>query len=291
VKQPHHKKATPEQEMTRRIEQVKMVVPDYGDGFIEAALSQFQGNVETTVARLLEPVASWPAVLRTMDQHLPRRAQRKFDEDDPESREIVKARIKEAAAQEEKEALLLEVAMRHDEYEDDYDDQYDDMDGGGAGNVDVPDDYEAIMTYNRVLRGIESEQGYFDEIRNTNRDGRQRQPARQGQAKQAEGSDDGNQSGDGDDGDDNDGGKTFRGPDKMRGGRIPGAGRGGRGRGRHSAAPAATAAGAGTNLEKATTTDGGTATNSAAKPNLRSKQRKLDKRRDQQKKAQVKRAG
>jgi hypothetical protein len=288
AKQPHSKKATPEQEMTRRIEQVKMVVPDYGDGFIEAALSQFQGNVETTVARLLEPVASWPAVLRTMDQHLPRRAQRKFNEDDPESREIVKARIKEAAAQEEKDALLLEVAMRHDEYEDDYDDQYDDMDGGGAGNIDVPDDYEAIRTYNRVLRGIESEQGYFDEIRNTNRDGRQRTPAPQGQAKQAEGSDDGNQSGDGDGGDDNDGGKTFRGPDKMRGGRIPGAGRGGRGRGRqNSAAPAATAAGAaGTNTEKATTAGGGT-----AKPNLRSKERKLDKRRDQQKKAQVKRAG
>jgi CUE domain len=289
-------KATPEQEMTRRIEQVRMVIPDYGEGFIEAALSQFQGNVETTVARLLEPVESWPSVLRTLDTSLPRRAQRIFDVDDPETRAIVKARIKEAAAQEEKEALLLEVAMRHDEYEDDYDDQYDDMDGG-AGNVDIPDDYEAVRTYNRVLRGIEAEQTFFDDIRNSNRDGRQLPQAalRPGQAKKTEGSD-ANKS-DEEDGDvpKRSGEKMFRGPDRLRGGRTPGAGGRGGGRGRGRQGPATgvdTAAATTTNNQNAATANGGGG--AATKPtqsNVKSKQRKLAKRRDQQKNAQVKRAG
>jgi CUE domain len=289
-------KATPEQEMTRRIEQVKMVIPDYGEGFIEAALSQFQGNVETTVARLLEPVESWPSVLRTLDTSLPRRAQRIFDVDDPETRAIVKARIKEAAAQEEKEALLLEVAMRHDEYEDDYDDQYDDMDGG-AGNVDIPDDYEAVRTYNRVLRGIEAEQTFFDDIRNSNRDGRQQPQAalRPGQAKKTEGSD-ANKS-DEEDGDEpkRSGEKMFRGPDRLRGGRTPGAGGRGGGRGRGRQGPAvgdntAAAAATTTNNQNAATANGRAAAK-PTQPNVKSKQRKLAKRRDQQKNAQVKRAG
>lgn len=265
-------KATPEQEISRRIEQVKAIVPDLGDGFIEAALAQYQGSVETTVSRMLEPVPTWPSFLQTMDRNLPRRAQKIFQEDDLETREIVKARIKADAQKEEKEALLLEVAMRHDEYADDYDDQYDDIDG--AGNVDIQEDFEAVRTYNRVLRGVEAEQGYFDEIRNTNRD---RQVSKQ-QGKSTTNSEE-------EESDKEDGQRKYRGPDKMRGGRIPGRGGGRGGRGRNAAPPEAS------QEPKTDTSKDAAGAGGKAKPNLKSKQRKLDKRRDQQKKAQSKRAG
>lgn len=262
---------SPEQELQRRIKEVRDVCPTFGEGFIEAALSQFQGDVEVTVAALLDEEGNWPSALRNIDRTLPRRHRVSESlELDSETRSLLKANINATLAKEEKDAYLLEVAMKHDEYNDDYDDQYDDI-NDEAGNVDQPDDYEAIRVYNRALKGIVSEEAFWDENRNTNRDRKPAPKSQEGQTKSGdEDDDDVNQNGD-----DSKQEKKYRGPDKGRGGRIPGRGRGGRGGRGRSTAPG----------------EQGDSKPTGGKPNLKSKQRKLDKRREKQKQAQQKRVG
>ena len=268
------KKTSPEQELIRRIEQVKMVFPSFGEGFIEAALSQFRGDVEETVASLLDTESNWPRPLQQLDRSLPRRHRVSESlELDTETKALFKANLQATTAKAEQEAYLLEVAMKHDEYNDDYDDQYDDI-TQTAGNRDQPDDYESIRVYNTALKGIVSEQAFWDDNRNTNRS---RKPAPKSQQQSKSDDDEGVESNDNEAQE-----RKYRGPDKMRGGRVPG--RGGRGRGRgggRGETPAASAA---------TTTEGATKP-TTGKPNLKSKQRKLDKRRDKQKQAQSKRTG
>ena len=80
-------------EMERRIAQVKQILPDLGEGFVEMALSLFQGDVETTVATLLNDPSQYPASLRVIDPKLPRRAKERSSEEVLEARkarELVK---------------------------------------------------------------------------------------------------------------------------------------------------------------------------------------------------------
>jgi len=306
----HKKESNPaaikEQEIQRRIDQVKAVLPHIGgDGFIETALAAHQGLVDATVACLLEPEPQWPAILRVTDRQLPRR-KHEFStavsaKEEAEAKQIAKATVQAAERQQEEEAYLVDMVMRtgddndsdyldndddddddddddgfevkarHNEYNDDYDDQYDDLNAVGNADSGLYDNYDAVRVYNAALKQVGVEQSFWEENRNTNQS---QKVAAAGQAK-----------------------KDF-GPDRMKGGRIPGRGRGGGrgGGGRGNGGSTAATGNATTNKSDSrngnNAADGNTSTSSSdGKPNLRAKARKLDKRRDQQKKAQVKRSG
>lgn len=291
-KQPQHqpkKETNPaaikEQEIQRRIDQVKAVLPNFGDGFVDTALATHGGLVDATVACLLEPEAQWPAILRVTDRQLPRRRQ-DFStavnaQEEAEAKQIAKATAQAAERQQEEEAYLVdmvmrtggdednddgfEVKVRNNEYNDDYDDQYDDLNEVGNADSGLYDNYDAVRVYNAALKQVGAEQSFWEENRNFNQS---QKPAAAAAASRTK--------------------KDF-GPDKMKGGRIPG--RGGRGRTGGRGGGGRGNGGANSSSKVVTAVAGSNNRNNDGKPNLRAKARKLDKRRDQQKKAQVKRSG
>lgn len=200
-------------ELERRIQQVKQIIPDAGEGFIETALSLFQGDIERTVSTLLASDPSeYPPALRFLDRKLPRRKkERSQDEalEAKEARELVKERvaIEEKQEQERYRALLYVTAQENqeqeqpqfmaNEYDDDYDDQYDEIDVKLGDTDNGLYDYEQIKIYNKVAREEEAEDLFWEANRNTNR---------LANKKEAGG----------------DEVKQYRGPDKIKGGRIVG---------------------------------------------------------------------
>jgi CUE domain len=245
-------RASHESELDRRIRQVRQVLPDLGEGFVEAVLSYYQGDVERTVTSLLQEEADGssndstgglPEALRSLDWTLPRRARRRRSDSRPDLDEdviaITKSIVRETDRLQEEEAYALErvgvdddydddndQAQRalRDEYDDDYDDQYDDYQPSVDDKAGVTDDYEAVRLYNRALKSVVREQAYWEEERNTNRP-----PPRAQQSGTGGG-------GTSDDDIEGDAGPSkYRGPDKLRGGRVPrehrGGGGGARGRG------------------------------------------------------------
>ena len=325
-KVPKRKVISPEEEIWSRIQQVKSILPQYGDGFIELALSCFNGNVETTIATLIDPQPqkqNWPVLLQNVDVTLPRRhvkdsvVQQQLDEQ--QAKEITKASIQAAQKQAELEARMLEYVAPNqeysndnmnvesdrsstdrgnirpaNEYDDDYDDQYDydvhyfvDAANDRDSTYDRPDQYEAVLTYNRTMKEIESDQEFWNTNRNTNRPGPTNSSSAALNSNHAT------------DDDDNTKQQQYRGPDLLRGGRTPHGnnrnhGGGGRGRGKGKNGPPIPPPAASTS----TATNANPATNPSPNhtgpvtaSNARHKARVLDKRRDQQKKAQMKRAG
>lgn len=263
----------PSMELQRRIHQVLQIVPDFGEGFVEMCLSYYKGDVEQTVAALIDE-QNLPPALRLLDRELPRRKVegRNAAEETEEAKQIAKAALLVAQRQQEEEAYMLDMVMRqgaHDEYNDDYDDQYDETEGNRrASDQGLYDDYDAVRTYNRVLKGIVEEQAFWEEDRNTNH----QRVETKGDAAAAE--------------------KTFRGADKIKGGRIPNAaggrgGRGGRGRGNVGRG------GRGRSKSPENATNGessaGTTNDNRSKGNQRAKDRKLANRREKQKNAAAKR--
>jgi hypothetical protein len=290
-------KVSPEQEVQRRIERVRAVLPHLGEGFVEMALSHWRANVEETVAKLLESDESqWPMQLKVVDRNLPRRHDRSSTSaaEEAEANEIAKAAIRAAADQAEYEARMVAAVISlderkgasdkrtvsHDEYDDDYDDQYDDLDGVGNADGGLYDDYEAVLVYNRVAKQEEAEMLYWKQSRSSNRSSEPRNQERDDQSQITPETSE----------------RKYRGPDKMRGGRIPGrhGGRSGQG-GRHGNRSTNTngdhTVPNSTGRTAASAPTDATANASGAKPNLRQKERNLGKRRDQQKKAAIHRTG
>lgn len=196
-------------ELERRIAQVKQIIPDLGEGFIETALSLFQGNVETTVSTLLNDPSQYPPNLQFLDRSLPRRKKDRAEDEEKDSaqaRELVKERmaLEEQKEQERYKALLYVSSQQQkelaaNEYDDDYDDQYDDIDVRLGDTDEGLYDYEKIKIFNKVAREDEAEDSFWEANRNTNR---------------------GN---DADNKNSSDGGdKQYRGPDKIKGGRVVG---------------------------------------------------------------------
>jgi hypothetical protein len=223
-------------ELERRIQQVKQILPHLGEGFIETALSLSKGDVESTVSMLLNDPTQYPTTLRLLDPSLPRRKKDYHslteDDDAKVARQLVKERVAldEEREQERYKALLYVsgqqddieddvIARTHrdskDIYDDDYDDQYDDVDVR-LGSLDdgFTMDSDQVRLYNQVVREEESEDVFWEENRNTNRF-----PAAAAAAA-SKGNNDANA--DDSDGEGGDGGKQYRGPDKIRGGRVIG---------------------------------------------------------------------
>ena len=178
------RKVSAEDELDRRIAQVRHVLPDLGVGFVEALLSHYKGNVEASVSAILE--GSLPTQLQQMDRSLPRRHMVQTKLDDAEARAVTQHVVRTMERQERQQAQALEQLL---EYDDEYDDQYDDA-GPSVTDGGLYDDYEAVQTYNQVVRGVEREQAFWDANRNTNQRGDRA-------------------------------GQGFRGPDKIKGGRMP----------------------------------------------------------------------
>ena len=203
---PTTKAVNPREEIERRIQQVKDVLPDLGDGYVETALSSYQGDVSQTVAALLEGEsnpASLPSALRMIDKKLPGRKREPSvltKQDDEEARRVAKERV--AAMEKREEAEAYALAALNNEYNDDYDDQYDELDGGaklgGTGGTYDDVDLSTIRTYNRVARASEQESAFWEDSRNRNREGK---------------------AGRGGGGGGGGGAKKF-GPDKIKGGRV-----------------------------------------------------------------------
>uniref|UniRef100_A0A7S2KPA8 CUE domain-containing protein n=2 Tax=Leptocylindrus danicus TaxID=163516 RepID=A0A7S2KPA8_9STRA len=160
------------------INQVLDIFPDLGEGYIEAALACYKGDVSRTISALFED--DLHPQLKAIDKKLGARKKEsagKYDAtDDLEAIETQKKLIQRMQKEEENQAFMLSSIM---EYNDDYDDQFDDVGddsgaGGGAiGNSDggmyADVDYDAIRRYNQVSRGIEEEELFWDNMRNTNR--------------------------------------------------------------------------------------------------------------------------
>jgi hypothetical protein len=219
-------KTSPADELNRRIQQVKQILPHLGEGFIEVALSLYQADVENTVATLLNDPSEYPTSLQVLDMTLPRRKKEHDLQDDQakaaEARQIVKERI---ALEEEKEVArynaLLYVTQRdeqqaetdvrrkyNDEYDDDYDDQYDEMDirlGSTDDGFTTDRDFEQVRLYNKLVRDDEAEDLFWEDNRNFNRDNQSRSKSPKGPNP-----------------DDNGGQKQYRGQDKIKGGRVVG---------------------------------------------------------------------
>jgi CUE domain len=273
---------SPEQEIQDRIDQVRSILPHFGEGFVETALSCFQGNVEQTVSALMDDVSNWPVTLQRTDRSLPRRLIKSTPQEDVEAKAITKAIIKANDQQAELEARMLEMFVEPpasrpnigdlstlmNEYDDDYDDQYDDVDGVVTGNVDVElydsNNYDAIRSYNRTLKQVETEQRFWSVNRNTNYASSSAIKSEETNTEE----------------------RKYRGPDLMRGGRTPG-GRGGGRNSRNHDSDATTAK----QVASGSSEPNGDINRTSAKPNHRQKARVLEKRRDQQKKAQMKRTG
>ena len=159
-------------EIQRRTQLVRDVLPELGEGFVEAALSLFQGDVDRTVAALLESQTdptSLPPGLQMMDPKLPKRltetTPNSYSLNDEEARRITKARLADMESKQEAEAFALGVVGNNDEYDDDYDDQYDGIDGGedlgGMDGSTYDVDLDTIRTYNRAAMAAEAEGAFW----------------------------------------------------------------------------------------------------------------------------------
>ncbi len=116
-KPPPPKKET---ELDRRIGQVLHILPHFGEGFVEVALGLHQGDVESTVATLLNhpmdespPISGYPTALRVLDPKLPRR-KREFQAYQTAAEEAHSA---EEARRDVKERIALEEKQKQDQYE------------------------------------------------------------------------------------------------------------------------------------------------------------------------------
>jgi len=215
-------------ELERRIQQIKQILPEFGEGFIETALSLHQGNVETTVATLLNDPSSYPTSLRFLDRSLPRRRKERTVEeveDSARARQVVKERVAMEEKQEqerynalmyvadkEEEAARIRTKFTSSEYDDDYDDQYDDIDDIKLGGADEGQyDFEKVRLYNQFVRSEEVEDKFWQENINTNRISQQK-PKKDGKSDKGSNEDDEQEQQQ----------QPSWGPNKIKGGRVIG---------------------------------------------------------------------
>jgi hypothetical protein len=266
---------SPAEDLQRRIDQVREIIPSVGEGFVEAALSYYHGNVEEATSALLDP-DNLPAQLQIVDKQLPcRRREQESMELDEASRRVAKAALEAMEAKQVQEAMYIErVTLNDPLYDDDYDDTYDEIVDTGNADSGLYDDYDAIMTYNRAVKQIVNEQSFWEDSRNSNRNQNGLTPKYSINE---------------------DGERVYRGPDKGRGGRIPfsgrsadstGRGAGGRGRGRGGPKKEEE-----TKDDKNNNNNAEEASKKPTKSSERYKDKKLANRREKQKQAIAKRVG
>ena len=195
----------------RLIAQVRDVLPNLGEGYVEAALAFYGFDAPLTLSALLEaesePSALHPR-LRALDTYLPARKKESssvYDvNDDLEAKELQRKHMQKMEKQAEMAEYTYELVERVDMYNDDYDDQYDGVSNNASaadmGTYDI--DIDAIREYNRIRKEEEKESAFWETSRNLNRNRKS-----------------GGKSGSEGEGEE---GKIYRGPDKGKGGRLIG---------------------------------------------------------------------
>ena len=153
------------------IDQIKQIMPHFGEGYIELALECYGWDVDTVLSKLLDDnkVMLHPR-LQACNVNLPRWNQQEeaslVISGDEEMKKIQLRCLKAMEDQEEQDAYILERIggeVCDDGYNDDYDDQYDDI--VGAGDVSGPsimiDDYDVIRRYNTLRRSDEINEKFW----------------------------------------------------------------------------------------------------------------------------------
>jgi hypothetical protein len=165
------KETSSQEELQRRIDQVRDVLPDLGEGFVETALACYEGNIERTIQALLDDATLLPGSLQYVDRDLPRRRlqddKRRDALEQAEANAATKVALAAVERRNQPEALALTRVMVADEYADDYDDQYDN-EHTYIADAGLYDNYDNIRTYNQALKQVEQEQSFWEENQNTN---------------------------------------------------------------------------------------------------------------------------
>jgi len=161
------------------IDQIKQIMPHFGEGYIELALECYGWNVDTVLSKLLDDnKTTLHPRLQACNVNLPRWNQQEeaslVISGDEEMKKIQLRYVKAIEDQEEKDAYILERIggeVCDDGYNDGYDDQYDDIVGAGdvSGPSSMIDDYDVIRRYNTLRRSDEIHEKFWNEIRNENR--------------------------------------------------------------------------------------------------------------------------
>lgn len=103
------------------IEAVKMILPDLGEGFIQACLAAFNNNPDEVVARVLEN--NLPPKLAAMSRDTGEIWMGKRDSGEKDQAFIAKQRERMRAMERQEEMNYHLVTSFEREYDDDYDDQ------------------------------------------------------------------------------------------------------------------------------------------------------------------------
>lgn len=152
------------------IDQIKQVMPHFGDGYIELALECYGWDVETVLSKLLDsPREALHPRLQSCDTHMPRWKKQQPQEEslhpDEEAKKTQLRYFKALEDQEELDMYIIERIDGENEYDDDYDDQYDDAVGAGdvSGPATMMDDayYDHIRRYNTLRRSEENEAKFW----------------------------------------------------------------------------------------------------------------------------------
>lgn len=220
------------------IDRVRQVLPNYGEGYIEAALACYNGNVEQTISMILasESNSNESGIhprLKLLDKSLPRSSssttvkQRKEEDATSDAKQIQKQFLKRWETEEEKTAFQMEQfftvnSSSRGEYDDDVDDQYDNVqDAGGTINDMGTYDFEQVKTYNRLMKEEVADQEFWDQTKNQNRSNNKATITTKKKKKDKDGDDSASDSNEGGNDDNGEVKKKF-GPDKGKGGRIIG---------------------------------------------------------------------
>lgn len=155
------------------IDQIKQIMPNLGDGYIELALECYGWDVETVLSKLLDSSneALHPR-LQSCSANMPRWKKQQQEEDSinpsDEAKKIQLQYFKALEDQQELDAYILQRIDGENEYDDDYDDQYDDVVGAGdvSGPSTIMDDtyFDQIRRYNAVKRSEENDEKFWVSI-------------------------------------------------------------------------------------------------------------------------------
>lgn len=194
--------------LVSKVQQVKELLPDLGDGYVELCLISSDGNVERVINFLFEAnppgviqdipsdldrhsaaFASWKAKLTGVADEKPaapakldptrvwvgkKTMESAYDPQRLKQDHAAVEKIKELVQMYDQEDLLgdddLEDKGRTiDEYDDDYNDELDDYEPFSVRDGGQTDDQDTIREQNRRMRAREAEEAYWASMKNPNR--------------------------------------------------------------------------------------------------------------------------
>lgn len=194
--------------LVSKTQQVKELLPDLGDGYVELCLISSDGNVERVINFLFEAnppgviqeipsdlkrhsaaFASWKAKLTGIADEKPaapakldptrvwvgkKTLEREYDPQRLKQDHAAVEKIKELVQMYDQEGAhgdddLEDKVRTIDEYDDDYNDELDDYEPFSVRDGGQTDDQDTIREQNRRMRAREAEEAYWESMKNPNR--------------------------------------------------------------------------------------------------------------------------